>query len=413
MKRDDDRHDEARARNAKVGWTSFGANLFLRVDQGADGVTRRRWICRVTRDRRKRDFGCGALADTSVKLARRRRDEILETLRRGEDPVAEKRARREARVAARKATHTFRDACDEVMANREGAWKAGSSSFAAWRKSLYIDCRTLLRLPVGEVTVAQVKAVVEPFWRDGHHVASRGLLSRIETVLGYAIAHEWRLTANVAAWSTFEHIAPVNPNGKRHHAMIDWREMPSFVAKLRESKNSLSAVALELIALTACRSNEVRGMRFDEIDWTGKVWTIPPERMKRKIEFKVPLSRQTLALLKTLDATKAPRAQLAFPGPQPGKSIANQGLWTQMGRTTGKTATTHGLRASFKSWCEDVGVDHKVAEFCLAHAKGDSTESAYSRGQMIERRRAVMQKWADLLDGKASAKVVQLKRGKR
>jgi integrase len=84
-----------------------------------------------------------------------------------------------------------------------------------------------------------------------------------------------------------------------------------------------------------------------------------------------------------------------------------------MGRTTGKTATTHGLRATFKSWCEDVGVDDKVAEFCLAHAKGDSTESAYSRGEIVERRRAVMQKWSDFLDGKASGKVVAMDSARR
>jgi integrase len=195
--------------------------------------------------------------------------------------------------------------------------------------------------------------------------------------------------------------------------MVPWRDMPAFIAKLRQSKDSLSAVALELIALTACRSNEVRGMRFDEIDWDASLWTVPPERMKRQIEFKVPLSKQAFALLKTLDATKAPRAQLVFPGPRPGKPVANQGLWAQMGRTTGKTATTHGLRASFKSWGEDVGVDHQVAECCLAHAKGDSTVAAYNRGEMVERRRVTMQSWADFLDGKASGEVVAIGSAKR
>jgi integrase len=410
---DDDKLNETRAKNAKVGWTSFGANLYLRVDQGADGVTRRRWVCRVTRASRKRDFGCGSLVDTSVRLARRRRDEILETLRRGEDPVAEKREARERAKAAKLATHTFREAAEAVMANREGAWKTGSSSFAAWRKSLFVDCRTLLKVPVSEVGVNDVKAVVAPFWTQGHHVAARGLLTRIETVLGYAIAHEWRNAANVASWSVFEHLTPKRPNGgKRHHAMIPWQEMPAFVAKLRASKDSLSAVALELLALTATRSKEVRGMRFDEIDWDASLWTIPPERMKRSVVFKVPLAAPALRVLKALDESRG-KSNLVFPGPQAGKPVANQGLWSQMGRVTGKTATTHGLRASFRSWCSDVGIDDQLAEFCLAHGPKGAVQAAYNRAETVERRREVMTRWADYLDGKASAKVVPYRRGRR
>jgi integrase len=408
MERDDDKLAERRAKNAGPGWHSFSKNLYLRVDHGTDGVTRRRWICRVTRQGRKRDFGLGGLNDTSVKLARKRRDEKLAQLRDGLDPVAEKRAKRDAAASARAATHTFRDAAEAVMKNREGAWKKGSSSFASWMKYLFHDAKPLLKLPVGEITVDQVKAVVEPHWRAGHMTAARRILTCIELTLGFAIAHGWRLTANVASWEVFKHIAPAKPNGgKKHHQMVPWRDMPAFIAKLRQSENSLSAVALELIALTACRSNEVRGMRFDEIDWDEKLWVVPKERMKRSVEFKVPLSKQALALLKALDDTKG-KAPLIFPGPRAGKSIANQALWTQMGRATGKTATTHGLRASFKSWGEDVGVDHQVAERCLAHAKGDATVAAYNRGDMIERRRAVMQRWADFLDGKECAKVVAI-----
>jgi integrase len=337
----------------------------------------------------------------------------LETLRRGEDPVAEKREARERAKAARLATHTFREAAEAVMTNREAAWKTGSSSFAAWRKSLFVDCRALLRLPVGEVGVNDVKSVVAPFWAQGHMTAARGLLTRVETVLGYAIAHEWRLSANVASWSVFEHLSPSKPNGgKKHHAMIPWQEMPAFVAKLRECKDSLSAVALELLALTACRSNEVRGMRFDEIVWTEKLWVVPPERMKRSVEFRVPLTAPALRVLKALYGTRG-KGDLVFPGPQPGKAVANQGLWSQMGRVTGKTATTHGLRASFRSWCSDVGVDDQLAEFCLAHGPKGQVQAAYNRAQTVERRREVMTRWADFLDGKSSAKVVAIGSAKR
>jgi integrase len=194
--------------------------------------------------------------------------------------------------------------------------------------------------------------------------------------------------------------------------MIPWQEMPAFVAKLRQSENSLSAVALELLALTATRSNEVRGMRWDEIDWTEKLWVVPPERMKRSVEFKVPLTALALKVLKALHDTRG-KNDLVFPGPRPGKAVANQGLWSQMGRVTGKTATTHGLRASFRSWCSDVGVDDQLAEFCLAHGPKGAVQAAYNRAETVERRREVMTRWADFLDGKASGKVVPMAGRKR
>jgi integrase len=401
---------------AGPGWHADGNNLYLRVDHSPDGGKRRRWICRVTRDQKKRDFGCGSADRTSLALARKRRDAILAQLADGLDPVEVKREKREADTTAKKAAHTFGDAARAVFENRSPGWKKGSSTPGAWVKSINVDCKALLKLPVGEIGVHQVKSVVAPFWDRGNLVAGRGLLSRIELVLAYATAHEWRVGDNPASWSIFQHLFPHRQNGgKRHHPALDWKDTPAFIAKLRQSENSLSAVALELIALTACRSNEVRGMRWDEIDWDESLWTAPPERMKRSVEFKVPLSEQALRLLKPLYETRG-RAQLVFPGPQPGKSIANQALWTMMQRATGKTATTHGLRASFRSWCEDVGVEHEVAEACLAHGKGDQTAQAYNRGEMVERRRVVMQRWGRFLNGEpeeGSTKVIPLARRKK
>jgi integrase len=393
---------------AGPGWHADGNNLYLRVDHSPDGSKRKRWIVRVTRDGKKRDFGAGSADRTSLALARKRRNAILDQLADGKDPVAEKHAIRQAAATAKKTAKTFGEAAEAAFKIREPGWKKGSSTPGAWVKSINVDMKPLLRLPVGEIGVAEVKSVVKPFSDRGSLVAGRGLLSRIEIVLAYATAHEWRKGDNPASWSIFEHLFPHRPNGgKRHHPALDWKDMPAFMAKLRAAEMSLSAVALELIALTATRSNEVRGMRWDEIDWDAKLWTAPPERMKRSVEFKVPLSQQALALLKPLYETKR-RAQLVFPGPRSGAWIANQTLWKTMVQVTGKTATTHGLRASFRSWCEDVGVEHEVAEACLAHGKGDQTAQAYNRGEMVERRRIVMQRWANFLDGKVSAKVLSI-----
>jgi integrase len=398
--------------SAGPGWHTDGDNLYLRVDDSPGGGRRKRWIVRVTRDGKKRDFGAGSADRVSLKLARRKRDLILAQLADGLDPVAEKHAVRQAAATARLSRHTFAEAAEAVFKNREPGWKRGSSTPASWVKSINVDCKPLLKLPVGEIGVAEVKSVVKPFWDRGNLVAGRGLLSRIELVLAYATAHEWRSGDNPASWSIFQHLFPHRPNGgrKRPHPMVKHSDMPAFFTRLRGAESvSLSALALELIALTACRSNEVRGAQWSEFDWDERQWTVPPERMKRSVEFKVPLSEQAVSLLKPLYETRG-RELTVFPASphpgkpgrpgRPGKPISNQTLWTMMQRVTEKTATTHGLRASFRTWCGDVGVEHEVSEACLAHGAGDAVVQAYNRAEMVERRRAVMQRWADWLDPK-------------
>jgi integrase len=419
MERDRNLLTSRQVETAKEGWHTDGGNLYLRVDDSPDGGRRKRWIVRVTRDGKKRDFGVGAAATTSLAVARKRRDEILDQLKNDIDPVAKKR---EARVKAKEeaaARRTFGEAAEAVFKNRSPGWKKGSTTPAAWVKSINKDCKSLLKRPVAEIGFAEVKSVVAPFWARNKLVAGRALLSRIEAVIEYAFAHEWRPEGdNPAAWKRFVHLFPARPNGgrKRPHPMLKWPDVPAFLTKLRGVVSpSLSAVALELIALTATRSNEVRGARWSEFDWDKKLWTIPPERMKRSIEFRVPLSEQALDLLKPLYDTKG-RDQLLFPAAprlgwavRPGQPIANQTLWTTMVRVTGKTATTHGLRASFRTWCGDVGVEHEVSEACLAHGAGDAVVQAYNRAEMVERRRAVMQRWADFVSGtEPDAKVVAI-----
>jgi integrase len=413
MERDKNLLTERQVKNAAPGWLSDGNCLYLRTDISG-GIVRKRFICRITREGRKRDFGCGSADKVSLKLARRRRDEILELVRDGIDPVAAKRQARQTANAAKKAAHTFGEAANEVFKNRSPRWKKGSTTPATWMKSVNRDSRALLRLPVGEIGVAEVKSVVKPFWDRGNLVAGRALLSRIEMVLAFATANEWRKGDNPASWTIFEHLFPHRQNGgKKHHPMVAYGDMPNFIKKLRGTDASLSAVALELIAFTALRSDSVRGARWDEFDWDAKLWTVPKERMKLEVEFKVPITDQMRALLKPLHDPNS-REQLVFPGPRSGKWIANQTVWKTMQRVTDGTATTHGLRASFTSWCEDVGVDDKVAEACLAHGKGNQTAQAYNRGEMVERRRKVMERWGRFITGtEPDAKVVPIAGRKR
>jgi integrase len=389
------------------GWHADGGNLYLRVDGD-----RRRWIVRVTREGRKRDFGCGSAQRVSLRFAREKRDGILAQLKDGLDPVAAKREAREKAKTEALSGHSFKEAAEAVMQNRESGWKKGSTSFASWLKSVNVDCRPLLKMPVSDITRNDVKAVVAPFWQRGHHAAARALLSRIELVLAYAIANEWRTAANVAAWSVFEHIAPVRPNGgQKPHPALKWREMPAIYAKLGESV-SLSTLALQLIILTGCRSNEIRSLRWDEIDLEAKVITIPASRMKRGKDFPVPITDQMLAILKPLHDTKG-RDQLVFPGPRPGRPISNQTAWVAFRRVAGE-ATTHGCRSSLRSWMADHRVEFEVAEAMLSHEPGSAVVNAYQRSPLLERRRPVLEAWSRFVSGEdVAGNVVPMTSGKR
>jgi integrase len=353
----------------------------------------------------------GGGGKVSLALARRKRDQAMEQIGDGLDPVRERRKAKDAR-AARK---TFGETAALVIAARKSGWRANvdgrNSSLDEWTKHLTGDCAPISKKPVDEIDVNDVKRIVQPYWDDGVHAVSRRLLKRIETTLAYATAHGYRQGDNPASWTIFRHLAPSLPkNGdKQHHPAMDWREVPAFMVQLRNVR-SMSSLALEFAVLCAVRSGEARGALWSEIDLAaagGPVWRIGGERMKSARQHDVPLSRQAVDLLHRMEGLDK---RLVFPGENKGEAVHNTTLW-QLVKRLAPGASTHGFRSSFRDWCGEHGVERELAELCLAHAIGNATEQAYNRTQLIERRRPVMQAWADHLDGETAAgKVVPLKR---
>jgi integrase len=396
---------------AEDGWHADGGNLFLRV---ADGGTRRHWVLRWTRDGKTTEMGLGGADRVSLALARQKRDQAMQQISNGLDPISERRKAKDAR-ASRK---TFSDTAQAVIAADKSGWRTGvdgrTSSLTEWTKHLMIDCKPIASKFVDEIDVNDVKRIVSPHWDRNRHATARRLLSRIRRTLAYAKSHGWRSGDNPASWEVFQDIAPKTPNGEtRHHAAMPWRDVPDFMRRLREVEG-MSALALEFAILTATRSGEARGAKWSEIDSDAGVWIVPAERMKRKdkVRFDVPLSRQAMDLLRKMPKAPSKASDgFIFPGANPGRPLNNGSFYDLMGRLTGGGATTHGFRSSFRDWCGDHGVERELAELSLGHAFGSAVETAYARSSLIERRRPIMQKWADHLDGESdSAKVVPLKR---
>jgi integrase len=384
---------------AGEGWWSDENCLYLRVSRG--GATRR-FVFRYRRDGKSHEIGLGGADRVSLKTARELRDKHLEALAKGLDPLHEKRRA----AAAKAASHTFGECAKAVIEKREKSWRANPvtgrrSSLADWRKHLMVDAKALAGRDVAEITVEDVKRIIAPYWDAGRHQTARLVLSRIATTLDYAKAHGWRTADNPAAWAIFAHIAPRKPNGKTHHAALDWKAAPGFMASLR-ALDTMARLALQLIVLTATRSGEAREMRWDELDLERALWRIPGERTKRNIEHVAPLSSDAVALLRKLEAAK----RNAFVFAVGRKPVTNAGCWALVKRLTGGAATVHGFRATARSFMADHGMPFDLAEAMLAHSRGSVVE-AYQRSQMIELRRPWMQKWANFLAGR-DAKVVKL-----
>ena len=232
------------------------------------------------------------------------------------------------------------------------------------------------------------------------------LRGRIEAVLDAGKAKGRRSGENPAAWrGHLAHLLPKRASLSRgHHSAMDYREVPQFVAKLREL-GSVSAMALEFCILTAARSGEVYGVKWAEIDLTTNVWTLPASRMKAGRQHRVPLSGRAVDILTTLAVLKT--CDFAFPSPRGRNPLSHVAMAKVMRRLKIEGATVHGFRSAFRDWCgEATSFPREVAEAALAHTIGDKAEQAYRRGDALEKRRAMMEAWAKWCGSKKADNVL-------
>jgi integrase len=223
-------------------------------------------------------------------------------------------------------------------------------------------------------------------------------------VLDWATASKFRTGENPARWrGHLEHLLKARPK-PRHHAALPFEEMPEFMAELR-ARDSVQARALEFCILTAVRSNEAIGARWEEI--SQSVWTIPAERMKAGREHMVPLSTRAVALLKEL---KRDNTGLLFPGTIAEKPINHDAMRVLLKEMDGGKLTVHGFRSSFRDWAgERTNHQHETIEFALAHHIPDQAEAAYRRYRALDKRRRLMEEWGRYCTSPSiSGKVVTL-----
>lgn len=245
-------------------------------------------------------------------------------------------------------------------------------------------------LPVAEVGTAHVLQILEPIWKAKAETASR-VRGRMETILDAAKARGYREGENPARWRG--HIAQILPARSRltrgHHKAMPYEAIPAFVGALHK-REAVAALALEFTILTAARTGEVIGAKWDEVNLDKAIWTIPASRMKAGKEHRVPLSLRAVEILKAMQGL---RKEWLFPGTKGGKMSGM--AMTMLLRRMKVDVTVHGFRSGFRDWsAECTGYAHEVAEMALAHIIESKVERAYRRGDLFDKRRRMMDDWA-------------------
>ena len=363
-----------------------GGGLHLYVSKAG----RKSWVQRITIDGRRRDIGLGGFLSVSLAHAREKAADNRAAVAGGRDPLAEKRL---------PATPTFKEAARAVHEANKPRWRNGKH-IASWMQTLERHALpTLGNAPLHRIDRGDVLQVLAPIWTTRPETARR-VRQRMRTVFRWAMAHGF-MDANPAGEAIDGALPPMR-KVKAHLRALPYQEVQAALEAVALSQASISAkLCFRFLILTAARSGEARGASWDEIDLQGQEWRIPSQRMKAGMEHRVPLSSQALDLLREASALRD-ETGLVFPSPlKPGSPMSDVTL-TKVLRSVGlaERATVHGFRSSFKNWTlEQTDTPRAVSEAALAHFLGNSTEQAYARSDLFERRRALMQLWTDYLTG--------------
>ena len=382
----------------KPGLYGDGGGLTLQITKGGA----KSWLFRFMMAGKAHGMGLGPTHTVSLAEARQKALAARKLLLDGINPLTAKKQYHIATALANARTMTFDQCAKAYISAHKAGWKSEKHG-DQWTNTLNTYASPVFgQLPVAEVDTALVVKCLRPIWEGKTETASR-LRGRIESILGWATTSGYRTGENPARWKGhLDNLLATISKAKRtkHHPSLPWEHMNDFLIHLR-GRAGLSARAVELAILTACRSGEVRGAKWSEFDLARKVWTIPAERMKARREHEVPLSEAALTLLKAIPET----GDLVFTGTK-GQALSDMSLTAVIRRmnegdqptwvdANGHGITVHGFRSSFRMWAaENTSYPREVAEHALAHQLPDAVERAYQRGSQFAKRASLMAEWA-------------------
>jgi integrase len=390
----------------------------------------KRWIQRLQVAGKRHDIGLGSYPNVTLLQARNIAGKNKETAKNGEDPLSVKQENARKIHASRTASEahaltvpTFAQAADRYIEAKGGEFR-NEKHLKQWSSTILTFAIPVIgSLSVSEISKEDVLRVLKPIWRTKTETAKR-LRQRIETILVWSTVMGHRTGENPASWRhNLEHLLPSPSRIKvvRHHPSLPIDNLPLWFAALQQ-REGIAARALEFAVLNCNRSGEVRGATWREVNLEKRIWTIPALRMKEKREHRIPLSEKAVKLLELLPRFTG--NDLIFPSPR-GLILSDMALSAVTRRMhaaeleTGRLgwidvfherpAVPHGIaRSGFRDFIADrTEFPADLAEIALSHKVTSATEAAYRRTDQVERRRELMETWANFLTAPNSPKVVQ------
>ena len=377
-----------------------GGNLYLRVSPSGA----KRWTFLYTIGAKKnRELGLGSAGTVTLAEAREKATAARKLLVNGIDPKVEKREEEAAREIA---SVSFGDFAGGYIKDHEAGW-SNPKHIAQWHMTLSDSyCKKIRSRPIAQIHVDDVLAVLKPCWQTRPETARR-IRMRLEKVLDAAKVKGLRTGENPARWrGQLDHLLPRHAKATDdHHNAMPYSDVPAFLASLGQ-KRGFSVLALRFAILTAARTGEVIGARWEDIDMEAGLWTIPALRMKARRAHRVPLMAPVLAVL---GEVKGAHAEWVFPGPSLRAPLSNMAMLGLLKRAKLK-CTVHGFRSAFRDWsAETTNFPSEVCEMALAHTVANKTEAAYRRGDLFEKRKALMEAWAGFLTLAPVTNVIPMK----
>lgn len=364
------------------------------------------WIFRFTSNGKQQNISLGGYPKVSISEARIKAQNARDELDRGSNPIAQKRKSKAAATASEaKEGKTFRDFALECIEKKRLEW-SNPKHAKQWLYTLEEFAFPVIgHLPVGEVNMEHILAILTPIWASKTETASR-LRGRLEWVLAAATTLRLRDGSNPATWRG--HLQTILPAPKKitktkHFRALSYNQIPGLILQLH-NLCTVGALALEFTILNASRSGEVFGGLRSEVE--NGIWTIPSERMKAKKEHRVPLCTRSLDILKIAGAMD-PDSRYLFS--RKGKPLSGMAMAMIMRRLK-LDATVHGFRSAFRDWAaEETSHSSEAIEMALAHSIRNKVEAAYRRKDLLEKRRALLTDWEAYCTSTIANNVVELK----
>ena len=371
---------------SEPGRYADGNNLYLSISSNGG----KRWVFFYKFRGKQREMGLGSARTVKLQDARKKADDARQSLADGIDPIAAK---------GRQSGLTFEQCATRYIAAHKPGWKNAKHA-AQWELTLKAYAYPAIGSSfVADIDTAAVKSVIGPIWESKNETAAR-VRGRMEQVLDWARVHGYREGDNPARWRG--HMDKLLASRKRvrkrgHHAALPYTGLPDFWKALR-AQNGIAAKSLAFVILTATRTTEATGSAWSEID--ADIWTVPGIRMKGGRQHRVPLTATALDILKDIEPLSEGRTSLIFPGGVKGKPQSENAMLALLKRMDAGNVTVHGFRSSFRDWAaEETSHPRDVVEMALAHAIESDTEAAYRRGDMLDKRRVLMEDWAKFCTG--------------